>query len=139
MERHIGYSAGSPDCTDEQLELTEIRPPAPPQPEEPRIVITVIHETRPKRVEMLRVLGPASGLSVCSSECDFVLPDLDVSRRHACIEFDGRGVFVEDLKSTNGTLVGGRRPILRRRRLGETEYVTVGWFQIHWQWENPPD
>jgi hypothetical protein len=41
--------------------------------------------------------------------CDVVLGDLSVSRRHARLKFrDGRWVL-QDLASTNGTLVNGRR------------------------------
>ena len=33
-------------------------------------------------------------------------PDMSVSRRHALIWFDGEGWYIEDLQSTNGTVLG---------------------------------
>jgi len=41
-------------------------------------------------------------------EADVVLADTFVSSRHARVTGDSGGVVVEDLGSTNGTLVGGR-------------------------------
>ncbi len=40
-------------------------------------------------------------------ECDIVLSDPRVSRRHCRLWLDARGVVIEDLGSKNGTLVGG--------------------------------
>src|SRR5215218_8299139 len=40
---------------------------------------------------------------------DIVLPDPEVSRRHAAIREHGDGVAIEDLGSTNGTFVNDRR------------------------------
>jgi ABC transport system ATP-binding/permease protein len=40
---------------------------------------------------------------------DIILNDLEISRRHAAITFRGGRYFVEDLGSTNGTFVNGRR------------------------------
>jgi hypothetical protein len=42
-------------------------------------------------------------------DCDFVLADLTVSRRHARLERDGAGWLLEDLGSTNGTRLNGWR------------------------------
>lgn len=44
-----------------------------------------------------------------SSECDFVVPDKTVSRRHAEIEVQGDDVTVIDLQSHNGTMVNGQK------------------------------
>ena len=42
-----------------------------------------------------------------SSSLDVNLwPDMSVSRRHALIWFDGEGWYIEDLQSTNGTVLG---------------------------------
>ncbi|MCH9611998.1 MAG: hypothetical protein S4CHLAM102_04800 [Chlamydiia bacterium] len=42
------------------------------------------------------------------AECDVIFQDLSVSRRHAKVVVDEEGqAFVEDLKSRNGTLLGG--------------------------------
>jgi pSer/pThr/pTyr-binding forkhead associated (FHA) protein len=44
------------------------------------------------------------------SQTDIVLDDPDISRRHAAIDVQGRGNYVlRDLRSTNGTLLNGRK------------------------------
>jgi hypothetical protein len=57
-------------------------------------------------------------------ECDIVLPDSNVSRRHAELRRKGDGVFVTDLGSTNGTRVNGT-PV-REQVLASGDEVTVG-------------
>lgn len=42
-------------------------------------------------------------------KADLALAEATISRAHAAIGFDGRVFFVEDLGSTNGTLVNGAR------------------------------
>jgi hypothetical protein len=55
-------------------------------------------------------LGPHGGVVGRSRECDVVLADSNVSRRHAEIRPDGRdGWVLTDLGSTNGVRVNGRR------------------------------
>ena len=41
------------------------------------------------------------------SDCDLVLDEPEMSRRHAVIENSGDGVFLRDLGSSNGTFVNG--------------------------------
>lgn len=41
------------------------------------------------------------------SDCDIVLHEADMSRRHALIENTGEGLFLRDLGSANGTFVNG--------------------------------
>jgi hypothetical protein len=58
-------------------------------------------------------------------ECDIVLADTKVSRRHAEVRRDGAGaVAVVDLNSTNGTLVNGAG--VRERPLNDGDEITVG-------------
>src|SRR3990172_12270718 len=42
-----------------------------------------------------------------SPECDLVIPDRQVSRRHARLRRTEEGYLLEDLKSKNGTFVNG--------------------------------
>jgi pSer/pThr/pTyr-binding forkhead associated (FHA) protein len=42
-------------------------------------------------------------------DSDMVIPDPSVSKRHCAVEWDGKEVSVEDLKSTNGTYLGAVR------------------------------
>src|SRR3954462_13386485 len=68
-------------------------------------------------------------LTVGREGCDVVLPDPEVSRRHAALRVTGDGVAVEDFGSTNGTFVNdqqvqGVRPL----RDGDVvRFGTPGW------------
>lgn len=54
------------------------------------------------------------------SECDVILRDDGVSRQHARLSIIGpRRLVVEDLSSTNGTFVGGKRVSRATLRVGE--------------------
>jgi hypothetical protein len=55
------------------------------------------------------VVPPSGGLIGRSRECDVVLADANVSRRHAEIRPSAEGWTIADLGSTNGVLVNGRR------------------------------
>ena len=57
-------------------------------------------------------------------ECDVVLADSNVSRRHAELRRKGDGVFVTDLGSTNGTRVNGA-PV-REQLLASGDEISVG-------------
>lgn len=57
-------------------------------------------------------------------ECDVVLGDPNVSRRHAEVRRQGSDVVVIDLGSTNGTRVNGNRA--EERRLADGDEITVG-------------
>jgi hypothetical protein len=43
-----------------------------------------------------------------SRECQIIFDDATVSKEHARLRVDGRRAFIEDLDSTNGTLVNGK-------------------------------
>jgi hypothetical protein len=55
------------------------------------------------------IVGSAGAVLGRSKECDVVLDDPNVSRRHAEIRPSGGGWTVRDLGSTNGVKVNGRR------------------------------
>jgi Protein of unknown function (DUF3662)/FHA domain len=57
-------------------------------------------------------------------ECNVVLPDSNVSRRHAELRRREEGVFVTDLGSTNGTRVNGI-PV-REQLLASGDEISVG-------------
>ena len=57
-------------------------------------------------------------------ECDVVLADSNVSRRHAEVQRRGDGVFVTDLGSTNGTKVNGAA--VREQLLSSGDEISVG-------------
>ena len=55
------------------------------------------------------VLGSGGGVIGRSRECDVVLSDQNVSRKHAEVRPSGGSWIVKDLGSTNGVKVNGRR------------------------------
>lgn len=60
--------------------------------------------------------------------CTFPIEDEEVSRRHAEAISEAGGVYLYDLKSTNGTLVNGRR--IHRRRLKNNDKIQIGGFTV---------
>ena len=56
--------------------------------------------------------------------CGIVIPDRQVSRRHARVWMDAQGVWLEDLASKNGTHVNGRR-VTAPVRLRDGDLVQV--------------
>ncbi len=57
-------------------------------------------------------------------QVDFTLDDPNVSRRHAAVYWEGGGLFVKDLGSTNGTLLNGRPVTAGPVAVGDT--LTLG-------------
>ena len=53
------------------------------------------------------------------SSCDICLSDANVSRRHAAIVLRDDEWFIEDLESTNGTVLNGSRIVSERLRDGD--------------------
>ncbi len=67
----------------------------------------------------------SSGLVIGrASECDVVLPDSMVSRRHARIWNDGKSLKIEDLGARNGIVVNGQK--VSKLRVDEGDELTVG-------------
>lgn len=58
--------------------------------------------------------------------CDFVIDDPGVSRRHAEIVVNSSGVFIQDLGSSNGTLVNGQKLANERLRLPANGTLSLG-------------
>jgi len=55
---------------------------------------------------------------------EMTLAEPTISRAHAAIGYDGRGFFVQDLRSTNGTLVNGERR--ERASLCDEDEIQMG-------------
>lgn len=53
------------------------------------------------------------------------VPFEGVSRRHAAVSFDGKSYWIEDLGSSNGTFLNGRR-LTKKQRLDHLDVVTLG-------------
>jgi Protein of unknown function (DUF3662)/FHA domain len=71
------------------------------------------------------LLPPAGGTIGRSRECDVVLDDTGISRRHALIRPGGAGWEIEDLGSTNGLLVNGEE-ISGRQLLRSGDLIAFG-------------
>ena len=88
--------------------------------------------SRPGVTHMLVVDGPGTkhqlttGRNVIGrgTEADIRLPDTGVSRKHVDVVLDGGVAMVEDLGSTNGTLVNGRR--VSRLALADGDVIRIG-------------
>jgi pSer/pThr/pTyr-binding forkhead associated (FHA) protein len=59
-----------------------------------------------------------------ASVSDFVVDDPGASRSHACLEFETDGFCIEDLESTNGTLVNEK--LATRVSLKHGDKITIG-------------
>jgi Protein of unknown function (DUF3662)/FHA domain len=71
-------------------------------------------QTRQSRALLLMdgkrmMIGPAGATIGRSRDCDIVVQDPNVSRHHATVKPRGGSWIVEDLGSTNGVVVNGRR------------------------------
>jgi hypothetical protein len=88
--------------------------------------------SRPGVAHVLVVDGPGTrhqlttGRNVIGrgTEADIRLPDTGVSRKHVDVVLDGGVATVEDLGSTNGTLVNGRR--VSRQALADGDVIRIG-------------
>lgn len=60
-----------------------------------------------------------------SKDCECVLNDPNVSRRHAIIKKDWNGFIISDLGSKNGVLINDQQ-IARPRRLKDGDEITIG-------------
>ena len=70
-----------------------------------------------------RLDGPATVLGR-SRQCDVVINDPNVSRRHAEVRHEADGYVVVDLESTNGILVNGRE--VKRVALADGDRLQLG-------------
>jgi hypothetical protein len=111
--------------------------PAPAPPEEPvaePVPAAVVHAAlagRGTRVELdarTVVLGRAK-------DCDVVLDDPSVSRRHAEVRLKDDGHWVVDLGSTNGTEVNGQR--VQEARLDAGDVITIGQTELRFERAGP--
>jgi hypothetical protein len=75
------------------------------------------------------VLEGARAVVGRSRECDVVLEDPNVSRKHAQLNRTPTGWAVEDLNSTNGVLVNGRR-IRGDQELSSGDRIEIGTSEI---------
>jgi pSer/pThr/pTyr-binding forkhead associated (FHA) protein len=60
-----------------------------------------------------------------SKDCEFVLNDANVSRKHAVVVKDWNGYMIQDLGSKNGVVVNDRK-IGKPHRLKDADEITIG-------------
>lgn len=68
-----------------------------------------------------------------SDLCDVFLADECLSRQHFAIEYDGDSFFVQDLDTTNGTMLNGVK-LSHKRRIEKNDKITVGTLNIVVRW-----
>ncbi|MCE9629552.1 MAG: SpoIIE family protein phosphatase [Planctomycetia bacterium] len=80
-------------------------------------------QTNGRRGQRFTIAGPRAVVGRHPG-CDIVLDVAAVSRQHAAVTLDDGAVFIEDLRSRNGTLVNGV-PLNARRRLEDGDEVSI--------------
>jgi len=103
--------------TSRKTRIAPFRPMAWPAARRPLVVRLVIGQGTRQRELLLSMgtpirLGRADPIQNISPEVDLtddLAVEYGVSREHACIYGRGKRIVVEDLGSTNGTLLNGRR------------------------------
>lgn len=100
----------------------------------PVIDTSMVSRQQPKKMSIaLRVeSGPRQGEThavtlpclIGRKECDLVLNDDRVSRRHAELKVVGNKLVIDDLMSTNGTQVNGK--MITRMQLAPNDLITIG-------------
>ena len=131
------------------------RPPAPrgePPSEEPPASRTMIYSTSARIAEPVReardrpraprallvgdgrtlIVPPSGAVIGRSSQCEIVLDDSGVSRRHAEIRPNGSAWMLRDLGSTNGVLVDGAQ-VNGEHRLADGERIAFGSTELRFQ------
>jgi hypothetical protein len=93
------------------------------------VAIELVADERPPGLVLERIDGIRfvlrDGMRIGRSrENDVVLRDARVSRRHARVKADGAAFVIEDLGSSNGTFLDGRR--VERALLAPETTVTIG-------------
>lgn len=84
-----------------------------------------VAEGKDKGKEFVFDLSPEESVTIGrTSDCDVVLYDLGVSRKHARIFNEGPDYFVEDVGSSNGTKVNGAQ--IQRHQLATGDRVSLG-------------
>lgn len=89
------------------------------EPNHQRLVITI--ESGPQQGERFTVTLPCK---IGRKECDLILDDHRISRRHAEIKLVDNILIIEDLASTNGTKVNGES--ITKKRLIPNDLISIG-------------
>lgn len=127
----------------------ELRPVTPDEPTNPWGEPEATTAARPEKVSdgTLSMLFQFEGLAVATlpplqgvdelsvgrqADCDLVVNDASVSKRHALLRWDaaaGRAT-IQDLRSTNGTYLNAGRRLERETPLGDGDIISFGEVQF---------
>ena len=69
-----------------------------------------------------------------SGMCDLSFSDSRMSKQHFALEWDGQNMYIQDLQSTNGTIVNGVRLSGMKRRLERGDRISAGAEMIEISW-----
>jgi len=89
------------------------------KPEIQNIVLSI--ESGPHKGERFTLLPPCT---IGRRDCDLILDDRLISRRHAEIKMVSDQLVIEDLASTNGTRVNGKA--ITRKQLNPNDLISIG-------------
>ncbi len=119
--------SGEPEEEKNELEETK-KSPAKEAPSEGKLKLP-----EDKKFSIAVISGPDAGaifpitkpyITIGRENTDILLMDMEVSRKHACIEFLENRIVVRDLGSTNGTYINDKRII--ESELQEHTEIRVG-------------
>jgi chromosome segregation ATPase len=109
-------------------------PPTPPvgSPPQPEMVAELIRMDGDRPVTHL--LGRRTRIGRATT-CELQIDSSSVSRHHALVLVGSRDVIIEDLNSTNGVIVNGRK--ISRQLLRDGDAVTIGEIQFRFMARHP--
>ena len=120
--------------TQEHVTVAIASAPAPPEKLTPFVAVVADGPDAGNRY-VLDASLPDRVLIGKSPACFIRLTDAAVSRRHAALDLSARHVCVQDLHSTNGTLING--VAVERARLDGGEFIRMGRTVLHLQRLDP--
>ncbi len=126
---HVGKLASCPACRS-KVRIVATRPPQG----EARLKGLLRIQEGPHRVGEQVFLGGAEPIAVGKSDtAPFRLAATSVSRQHCQLLPSSRGWRIEDLGSTNGLYINGRR--VKAHNLLDGDVVTIGEFHLRYTYE----
>ncbi|HUJ13388.1 MAG TPA: FHA domain-containing protein [Thermoanaerobaculia bacterium] len=112
---------------------SEPHEPAPPKRDTNKVALPQMPSG--KRLSLAVISGPDAGsvfriekpkVTIGRTGADVVLNDSEISRAHAAVEIRDATYLLEDLKSTNGTLVDGEKITAPRELQNHSEFQVGG-------------
>lgn len=96
-----------------------------------RIKLVIYHSG--KKISAMDVVIDSSLIVGRSDLSDMYLEDEQLSRQHFILEYDGEDYYVEDLQTTNGTLLNGVL-LQERTKLNNNDKIKAGSTEIVVRW-----